>query len=226
MRSVRSRATPPKDEDSVGLLLRRIELGDDAAVQQLFARCFDRVVAAVRQWYAGGTSAQFDEEDVAQAVFVRLWRAIVRGRLADVHVGEQYWRYVSRVLRRSILTRREHEHRRRRGGDVPHTSERTVLAAIASSTPPAEAGVEFTDEVDHLVRMLSDERTRRLAVLWLGGCRIAEIAAALNWSASSVRRKLHAIWDLWRGRTLGDLGAAPLSRQMDGGSTWAEGAHR
>src|SRR5438445_10188439 len=154
--------------DSIGRLLRRIELGDKTAFDQLLKRISETVIAEFRRWYGSRPRPVSDEDDLSQDLFIDLWQGILAGRFASIHFGLQFWDFLYRALKLRIYLQHRRERRRKRGGEIAHTGDPAVMAEVPSTAPPVDAVVAFEDELAHLMALLDDESCL-IAHLWLDG---------------------------------------------------------
>ena len=214
--------TPPSErertpDDSIGRLIRRIEIGDDPAFEALANLSSGRIMATYLHWYANRPHPASDGDDLAQALLLKLWQSILAGKLSKVHSGRQYWHLISRAVKRRIFMRHERDGRQKRGAHVRHTADAAVLAGIPSGAPAVEAVAAFAEERSRLIALLPDDQWRRVADLWLDEYTWKEIADVLNISQSTVGRRLHGCFDIWRADAVGLIGITAQSVLRGGG---------
>lgn len=154
-------------------LVLRAQSGDRLALEELVSRWHPRLVR-----HAGRVIGR---QDVAADVVQEAWLAIMRGlsRLEDPACFPR-WAY-------QIVTRR--------GVDwIRHASrERRVMRTVVNSVPVAEATGGPSSEIDelrHAIRQLPTARRTLLAMHYLDGLAIAEIAEALSIPAGTVKSRL------------------------------------
>ena len=158
-------------------LLTRLQAGDSASFEALFLRHYDRVYGILYRLLGN----QADAEDVAQLVFLQLYRSPRRIRLRGEATNVAGWLYRVAVNRGYNMLR---SHRRRQSW-----LERAgrLWSADDHAPDPGEA-VDAAGREDRVRRVLAEMKPRDAQLLLLrhSGLSYKELAAALNVSVGSV----------------------------------------
>lgn len=149
-----------------------------------FRRLFDAHRGAVHAYFLGRTDDRWAAADLTQEVFLRVWQRLseVAGRPVD---GQRAWIFT--VARNLSVD----AHRRERTRLGTETALRHEPAPTA--TPPASAGVieaERVATVAGAIRRLPEGQRTVLTMAAAGELTSAEIAAALDLPAGTVRYRL------------------------------------
>jgi DNA-directed RNA polymerase specialized sigma24 family protein len=210
---------------SITRWLTRLEAGDVAAVQPLWERYFEALVGLARKKLCAlrQPRTDVDEEDVALSAFHSFCAAARRGRFPRLEDREDLWRvlvYVTACKARDLRKRRSA--RKRGGGRValeadlrPHADgdEAAVLDRIIGSEPSPEFAAQVAEECERMLRRLSDDTQRRIALLKLACYTHEEIREQLGCSPRTVTLKLELIRKRWGDETtrVPPSGSAPGS---------------
>jgi RNA polymerase sigma-70 factor (ECF subfamily) len=151
--------------------------------QREFQRCYQAHRAAVHAYFVGRTGDRWTAADLMQEVFLRVWQRLpeLTGKPAD---GQRAWIFaVARNL--AIDT-----HRRER-------TRADTAAALLNEPPPAApsataavVAAERVAVVADAIRRLPEQQRVVLAMAAAGGLTSAEIAAAVDVPADTVRYRL------------------------------------
>ncbi len=192
--------------DSVSCWLEGVKLGDDADVQRLWDRYFERLVRLAGSRLPGHARRAFDEEDVALSAFQSFCARAGRGQFPDLTGRDELWRLLATITTRKVVATVRHQTRKKRGGGNV-VGESGVhdrndlndegLAQVLGREPSPEAASQFADEYDRLFARLDDPALKAVARRKLEGYTSEEIAAELKTSTRTVDRKLRLIRAIW-----------------------------
>jgi RNA polymerase sigma-70 factor (ECF subfamily) len=174
----------------------------------VFTRYAARLVRVAEQHLSRRLAGRLDGEDVVQSVFRTFFRRSEAGEFR-IDSSAQLWRLLVRItVLKARAKGRYHTAGRRDAQAEAGGDPDAFLAAVCGTEPgPAEAAA-LVDQIDSLLRGLSDVHARVLE-LRLCGDKITEIAARLGLSRQGVHRMLN----LLQGRlTEADPDAAPAGR--------------
>src|SRR5579863_7966516 len=194
--------------DSVTRWLEGIKSGDDADIQRLWDRYFERLVRLAGAKLPGHGRRAFDEEDVALSAFHSFCDRAGRGQFPRLSDRDDLWRLlVTLTVRKAGMTIRHQTRKKRGGGQVlgesalggPNNagSASGGLAEFLSREPSPEDAARFTDEYDYLLGKLEDPMLKAVALAKLEGRTSDEIAANLGVTSRTVDRKLKLIRAIW-----------------------------
>ena len=153
------------NEHSVSQWLAGIKAGDEASIEQLWHRYFERLVRLARGKLPGHCRRAFDEEDVALSAFQSFCQRAAGGQFPKLSDRNDLWRLLlTLTLRKAVLTIRHQTRRKRGGGRVMGESafqdgNRTALglAGILEDGPSPEDAVLFADDVERRLEQLKDK---------------------------------------------------------------------
>ena len=184
------------DEGSVTLLLGQLRAGEPDAAADLCARYFTKLVEVARARLPVRFRRAADEEDVAQSALRTFVRRATAGEFPGVATGRDLWGLLARITINKALKLLERECRQKRGsGRVPENA--AVLEELFAREPSPDMAAQLIDLMGHLLARLDDPMLQRLAKLRLQNHTEEEMAAELNVSARTIRRKLDLIRRLW-----------------------------
>jgi DNA-directed RNA polymerase specialized sigma24 family protein len=177
--------------------------GDPAAVEQLWKRYFEHLVALAHRRLQGTARVAANEEDVALSAFDSFCRAAAAGRFPQLADRDSLWRLLVTLTLRKAGHLARHEGRRKRGGAAavtPGPGEGPTLEDIPSSEPDPAFAVEMAEQCESLLRRLAarDPKLREIAELRLEGYTVKEIAPRVGYVERTVKRKLDRIRDIWQ----------------------------
>ncbi len=172
--------TDSRDWDRV----RRIQAGDDRAFDELMARYKRPVTDFVFRLTYGDSEA----EDVAQEVFVRVYRAIAGGRVLPGRAEFSTWMF--QVARNAAI---DHLRRRRRRPTEP-MADREADGGPASPEPAAPASLmarETGARIADAVATLPEDQRTALVLAEYEDLSHAAIASVMKTSVKSVELRLY-----------------------------------
>ena len=183
-------------EQSVTAWFHAIKGGDEKAAHGLWNRYFDRITYLAKRRLV--QDAAYDEEDLAASVMRSLYDMAKEDRYADLANRDELWALLIVVAKNKIIGRLRHTGAKKRGGEANVTGDPAALANLQTSELCPELNAEVHDECRNLIEMLGDESLQAIALRRLDGLTIDEIAADLDSSSRTVRRRLALIRKKWQ----------------------------
>lgn len=183
------------NDESVTGWIRGAQDGDSLSEESLWNHYFDRVVALAKTRMFAIQASVYDEEDAAVSALHSMFRGIRNGRFPELHSRDNLWRLLILITHRKIVAQRRRQSARIR--PVGQGKATIELSEIMSAEPTPEVVAEMMDETERLLRVLGDEKLRRIAVMKMDGLTTQEIAESLGSTSRTVCRKLERIRDLW-----------------------------
>lgn len=190
--------------------LPEFKLGDVEATEEVWQRAIGRIVRGARyELKALGVPCRvFDEDDVTQDVFLRLSDMAAGNQLEKVGNSRALWSLLARITSKKVVDRIRFETAKKRGrGKVRGESacgqngnaskEELGLHQFVSEDHSAESQVLIKEQVELLLSILPDKKTRAMVHLSLQGYSRSEIATKLGLSKSGVQRKYQIILSYW-----------------------------
>jgi RNA polymerase sigma factor (sigma-70 family) len=188
--------------------LRDLENGDQAALNALADRYFERIASVAKLRLMKSGHAGFEGDDVAVEAFIKLLKNLVSQiRSGKITNRETFWFFILAILRSVIIDFKRKELAARRGGKLVrnvtdlnffHEGTGWLLEFVDKKTDH-ESLITLEDSVDFLLnKKLKIGTTREVAKLKLQGFTNQQIADQLGIDNSSVRRKLDLIEKIWR----------------------------
>ncbi|HID74887.1 MAG TPA: sigma-70 family RNA polymerase sigma factor [Planctomycetaceae bacterium] len=188
--------------------LRKLAGGDQEAAQAIWERYFEKLVRLARKYLAAVPRRAADEEDVALSAFDSFCRGVRKGRFPRLNDRHDLWKLlVTITLRKAAKHHRHHRTEKRGGGRVRSESALRALQGasdaggihqVMAEEPTPEWACMVADTLQHLLHGLEDESLRLVAQLKMEGYTHQEIAARLNCTVRTVRRKLERIRRRWK----------------------------
>lgn len=198
-------------DSSISEWISALKEGDALAVEQLWGRYAEQLVASARQRLTDVPCTVLDEEDVALSVFRTVCHAAANGRFSNLGSRDELWWLLLRVTQRKILDQTRHQRAEKRGGGrvYPLTDVQAAcggmagnpLAELISREPSPEYLAILAESHDQLLERLRDDRLREVALRRLEGYTTEEIAQRMRVSARTVQRKLRLIEAHWYDET-------------------------
>ena len=193
-------------ENSVSRWLDGLREGNDADVQRLWDRYFERLVRLASTRLPGHARRVSDEEDVALSAFHSFCDRVGRGQFPQLADRDDLWRILVTITVRKVAETVRHQTRLKRGGNAVRTqpvgSDRDEIddgmARVLSHEPTPEVAVQFAEDYERLLEKLEDPTLRMVAVRRLEGHSREEIAALLGTSVRTIDRKLILIRLMWQ----------------------------
>jgi RNA polymerase sigma factor (sigma-70 family) len=202
-----------EEPGSITRWLRGLKAGRPEAVEAIWRRYFDRVVAVARQRLGRKPhQAVEDAEDVALSALHGLADAAARGRFEHLDDRSDLWRILAGITAKKALQRRRWYHRWKRSGrtatggrttapggprDESALAEEDLLTLAAGKEPAPEVAVILREQLEHLLDALADPTLRQIAEWRLQGASNAEVAQKLGRAVRTVERKVELIRLVW-----------------------------
>lgn len=165
--------------DSVSGLLRRASAGEQAALEQLFARAYDELhgiaEAHFREQRAGHT---LQPTVLIHEAYLRM----VGAERLELRDRSHFFALASKVMRQLLVDHCRRRRAAKRGGD----RERLTLAATPSPEPTDVLDVLDLDAALSRLAALDERKARVVELRFFGGLEVPEVAAALDVSARTV----------------------------------------
>ncbi len=194
------------NETSVTQWLDGLQRGEESAANRLWQEYFTRITALARKKLAASPRRATDEEDVAISAFNSFCQNAAQGKFPELKDEDGLWRLLFTIVERKSIRQMQHERRLKRGGGQVRgesvfggagTTPFGIEQFRESPEPTAESVVVLAESVDQLLNSLTEDNLRKIAVAKMEGYTNEEIAAQLNCSDRSVKRKLKVIRTLW-----------------------------
>ena len=182
-------------ELSVTRWFHRLRDGDPDAAEVLWQEFFPRLVDVARHRFAADRDADYGADDAAASVLATLCQNAPADAYAGIDTRDDLWRLLVTSIRRKVIDRVRRGQTLKRGGEVSFVSADETLA---SPEPDAETLAMLRESLDRLLRSLSDQRLRDIAIMKMRGDSVAEIANHFDVSLRSIQRKLNLVRDAWR----------------------------
>jgi DNA-directed RNA polymerase specialized sigma24 family protein len=182
--------------------IARLKQGDPASAEEIWKRYYERLVRLARQKLAAGRRRAADEEDIVLSAFDSFFRGAQQQRFPRLEDRHDLWQLLLMLTVRKIADRVRYERRQKRGGGLVRGESAFSAGrneyAVLGKTPSPELTVEVADELEHLLGLLDDDRTRAIALRKLEGQSNHQIADELPCALRTVERKLRLIRNLWK----------------------------
>jgi RNA polymerase sigma factor (sigma-70 family) len=146
-----------------------------------------------------------DEDDVAQNVFVSLFRGVEAGRFPRLADRSDLWQILLMLTHQKVVELIRHETRDKRGGGsvrgesvfTKHDNAEKGFDLVSGAEPGPEFEAVLKEEYDRLLALLSSQVLRQVALFRFEGYSNQEIAERLGMTTRSVERKLQQIRKEW-----------------------------
>ncbi|MGF1583096.1 MAG: ECF-type sigma factor [Gemmataceae bacterium] len=195
------------EHGSITLLVQQLKAGQRDALQDLWARYFERLVRLARKKLDGAPRQMADEEDVALSAINSFCVAVENQRFPKLEDSADLWQILVMLVRKKSARLWEYHSRERRNHnkvqsiEVPpgagSESDAFFLDQIQGETPDPQVAAEFTEQLQVLLQTLSDKELQQIAVLRLEGHTHGEIGETIDRSSETVRRRLERIQKTW-----------------------------
>lgn len=192
-------------ERSVTEWIRELKEGEDQAAKRLWDRYFSRLVACARKRLRNVPRRSFDEEDVAQSVFLSLCRGAEQGRFPKLNNRDDLWQLLVMLTRDKVVNQVRRNTRKKRGGGLVRgdsifrgtEGDRAGFDVFLGQAPDPKFLAALDEQYHRLLQALRTDDQRRVAELRLEGYSNDEIAAQLGVTTRSIERKLKIIRTQW-----------------------------
>ena len=177
---------------SITRLLPGVKQADEAAVRELFDRCYSRVVRLAKRKLRDKSYGGFNEEDPALAAFHTFLDRAATGKYKQLECREDVWQLLALLLGSKIKDRLRHERAKKRGGGKPDLTIDDLQQEICNLSDPALLA-ECNDVKNRIFAELEDNEYRRVLELLEDGLTRKQIADELVVSLSTIDRRLRVI---------------------------------
>lgn len=194
--------------DEVTCWFHGLAKGDEAAVEEVWRRYYEKLVRVARGKLATGQRRAADEEDVALSAFHSFCRGAAAGRFPQLEDRHDLWRLLVTITARKAAHQVRRDMQQKRGsGSVRGESvfagarepERAFgIGNVLGTEPTPEFAAMAAEECEHLLESLPEEPIRQIALWKLEGFTNDEIAEKLECAPRTVERKLQRIRELWQ----------------------------
>jgi RNA polymerase sigma factor (sigma-70 family) len=193
-------------ENSVSRWLEGLREGNDADVQRLWDRYFQRLVRVASARLPGHARRAADEEDVALSAFHSFCDRVGRGQFPQLVDRDDLWRLLVTITTRKVVESVRRQTRKKRGGGRVQGESAMMnpdaldegMAQVLSCEPAPEVAAEFAEDYERLIDKLEDPALKSVALRKLEGYSSEEIAAELGTSRRTIDRKLMLIRRIWQ----------------------------
>lgn len=193
-------------DNSVSRWFDGLREGNDADVQRLWDRYFQRLVNLASARLPGHARRVTDEEDVALSAFHSFCDRVGRGQFPKLVDRDDLWRILVTITVRKVAETVRHQTRLKRGGgavmgqSIPLGDDEIDegMTRVLSSEPTPEVAAQLAEDYQRLLDKLEDETLRTIALRRLEGHSREEIAQELGASVRTVDRKLILIRLMWQ----------------------------
>ena len=199
---MRNYLQPPKgvamsNGHSVTEWIAAMKAGDEAAVDALVQRYFDKLVGVARGVYAQRfpkiPRTAEDEEDAAQSALKSFWARAAD--FAEVTNRNDLLNLLAKITIHKVYRQRRRATATKRGGKM-HAHSFEDLDNVLKSLSDPEAAAELEDTCRTALALLNAD-LQRVAQLWLEDKSAAEIAEQLGVTERTVYRRVATIRQIW-----------------------------
>jgi DNA-directed RNA polymerase specialized sigma24 family protein len=192
--------------DSVSRWIDGLREGNDADVQRLWDRYFQRLVRVASARLPGHARRTTDEEDVALSAFHSFCDRVGRGQFPQLVDRDDLWRLLVTITTRKVVEAVRHQTRQKRGGGKVLGESAFLkadeldegMAQVLGREPAPEVAAQFAEDYEKLINKLEDPALKSVAVRKLEGHSSEEIAAEFGTSRRTIDRKLMLIRRIWQ----------------------------
>lgn len=194
---------------SISTWIVSLQDGDRTAFAKIWKRYSSQLAANAEQRLPTKASRLVSGDDVAQSVFMVVWKAAESGRLQKLETRHELWWLLIAIAQRKVIDRVRSETALKRGaGRVDDESTLAwgsggetgfSLDSVVGEDPTPDLLAAMEEEYHYLMTCLPDENTRRIASARIEGYEAGEIASQMNVGKRTVERKLKLIRGRWSG---------------------------
>lgn len=196
------------DSREVTRWISRMAEGDEAAVQAIWERYFEKLVHLARHKLERMPRRAEDEEDVALSAMQSFHEGLVAGRFPCLNDRHDLWKLLVTITARKAAAQRKRHHAQKRGGGrvrgesvffLPEEGmERDGgIAQIIGKQPTPDFACQVAETCGTLLEQLGDEDLQTIALCKMQGYSNEEIAEELDCAVRTVERKLARIRRTW-----------------------------
>jgi RNA polymerase sigma factor (sigma-70 family) len=179
--------------------IKLLKAGEREAVQQLWQRYYQRLVALARQKLGRLPRRAADEEDVALSAFDSFIRRAEQGRFPRLEDRQDLWQLLVVLTRRKIVDHRDYEESARRDWRrIQHdAADGSLVRGLIGREPDPVLAAQVGEECRRLLAALPDEELRQIVLRKMEGYTNEEIAELLGIARATVGRRLTLIRKTW-----------------------------
>lgn len=202
------------ESPSISRWIASLKAGELDAAQALWNEYAIRLTELARKKLGSVPKVVADEEDIAQSVFRSICRGAIAGRFGDVTNRDDLWWLLLAITKQKVVDYIRRETSQKRGaGRVKHEAALAcefadnafTLDSLVGEAPTPDFLFILQEQSTRLLKLLRDDRLRKIAISRIEGYTVPEIAADLAISTRSVERKLQLIRKAWA-KDLSDVG--------------------
>lgn len=187
---------------SVSYWIRELQVGNQAAAQQLWERYFQRLVRLAKHKLTHRLRRYADEEDVALSAFKSFFRGVEAGRYPQLADRDDLWRLLVTITAHKTVHVARHAQRQKRGGRASgsgrdNDGNMLDLNEVIGQEPSPEFSIQVAEELDRMLTLLDDPSLQSVALWKMEGYTSTEIAPRLDCTVRTVERKLRLIRQIW-----------------------------
>ncbi len=186
-------------------LIPQIQLGNSAAVRQLWDRYFHRLVGLAHKKLQRAPRLPEDSEVAALSAMASFVRRLQEGKFPELEGRDDVRVVLFTITQRKVISYIRREPRPKHGGGKivsldtpPSDEEQSRLEALLSGEPSPAAVAVANAECERLLDRLGDERLRHVAQWKLEGFSNKEIATKLGVVERTIKYKLASIRTIWK----------------------------
>jgi DNA-directed RNA polymerase specialized sigma24 family protein len=176
-------------------LIGGLKHADEEAVAGVWNLYFGKLVRIARRKLNGAPCRIVDEEDVALNAFNSFCGRAVRGEFRKLEDRNDLWRLLVMITQRKAAAAVRDASRQKRPNR--HRNE-IPIEEIAATDPSPETLVSLGEQQQRLMALLPNDACRRIVQLKLDGHIDDGVAAKLDVTDRTVRRKLNLVRAVWR----------------------------
>lgn len=180
--------------------------GDDEAASRLWNRYFAPLVSVARRKLNGMPGNALDAEDIALSAFHALYRAASAERLPEMSDREGLWHSLLVITAGKVVDAKRRELALKRGGGQVVQPSIDLADFLHGDEPDPTIAAMMREQFEWLLDLLQERELKEIAVLKMEGLTNEEIAARLQCSDRTVKRRLTLIRRIWE-----DSGVSPSS---------------
>lgn len=195
------------DTNDVTLWIGRLSEGDEAAVQVIWERYFEKLVRLARRRMDKAPRRVADEEDVALSAIQSFYQGARAGRFPQLNDRQDLWKLLVTITVRKVFAQMKRQRAAKRGGGAvrgesiflrnDNPDEINGLAQILGQEPTPELACQVAETCGLMLGQLEDQELRQIALRKMEGYSNQEIATELECVVRTVERKLARIRQKW-----------------------------
>ena len=187
------------DSSSLTAMIHQLKAGNTDAANELWRKCYPRLVQHARKHLEGVPRRMADEEDVVISAIKSFCKAIELNRFPDLEDSDDLWRLLFVMTSRKSINLRRYEARRKALAESDLNSpdqEQPVLQNIPGELSEEDFTRRISEELDHKLHLLSPE-LQEIAIAKLEGYKNHELSTKLDVRLRTIERNLSVIREVW-----------------------------